>query len=166
MISQASNNGKRQTETVLPEEESRRETEKPFHPLGQLLGDMAALAAFCEHYLAARRDALRARVRRWALMFVAGIIAAVAGATAIVAATVLALEGIARGIAAATGSLWIGQLITGFGVLLVIGLAVAAGAAYFLRTSSRQTKEKYERRRKQQHAAFGRGVGQRSEASA
>jgi hypothetical protein len=128
-----------------------------------LTHDLAALQAYALHYVAARADAIRAKVKSviaWAALGLAGGLAAAAG---LIVAVYLALQGIAEILGLALGGrYWAGELITGFGVLILAGAGAAIGLRYWLNLSRRQAKEKYERRRTQERIALGRDVAQRA----
>jgi hypothetical protein len=130
-----------------------------FEPLTR---DLAALQAYVLHYVSARSDALRAKAKRLAVYAALGLMGLAVGVTAIVVAVTLALYGIAHALAAATDRLWLGELLAGFGVLVLVGLAGWLGTRYWLRLSLKQTKEKYERRRIKERIQYGRDVAQRA----
>jgi hypothetical protein len=74
-------------------------------------------------YLTAQAERIRAMVRSAALFGILGIAAAFVGLTIVIAATVLACVGIAGGIAQLLGGRqWAGDLITGGGILAVLGI--------------------------------------------
>lgn len=133
------------------------------HPLGHLTQDLAALQGYVLHYLAARSEAVTARIKKTVLWAVLGLAGGVAALTALVVAVVLVLGGAADGIASALGGrAWAGELIVGGVVLFVIALSAWIGLRYRLNLSRRRVKEQYERRRQHQRNAFGKDVAQRA----
>lgn len=136
--------------------------ENPFAPLTR---DLGAIQAYAMHYVAARSDALTAQAKKAAVWGALGVMGLFAGITVIVASVVLALVGIAFGLAALLDSLWAGLLITGLGVLLLVGLAAWIGLRYWMNLSLHHAKEKYERRRTKERHDYGRDVAQRAAGS-
>jgi hypothetical protein len=114
------------------------------------------------HYRAARGDAMSAKVKRLAVWGAVGLIGLFAGIAAVVVAVYLALDGIALGLAALFGRPWVGELVTGLGVLLLAGLGLWIGLRYWMNLSLRTAKEKYERRRNLERRRFGKDVAQRA----
>jgi hypothetical protein len=102
------------------------------------------------HYVQAAADSFRLTVRQAALRTVLGCLGAVVGVAVLVTSTVMLLDGIAGGIAAALGGrVWAGQLITGAVVLSGIALACWWLIGRMTESSRRRTIEKYERQHHQ-----------------
>lgn len=135
------------------------ESEKP--PAGafqDLLKDVRELREYAAHFVAARIDGAKARVRAVAVKAALGLAALLFGAVVVSTGIVILLAGLVNGAAVLFGDrLWAGQLLVG-GVLL----AVVGGTVSWVLWSSRQVrkkvKRKYERRHAQQRAQFGHDV--------
>jgi hypothetical protein len=117
---------------------------------------------YLTHYLAARSDAVRARIRIVVLGAALGILAAIMAASLIVVAVVLLVLGIAHGLAALFGSDWAGELLAGGGFLIAMAGGAWLCVHFLLLRSLRRTKRKYDRRRGQQRQAVGQDVSQRA----
>jgi hypothetical protein len=113
-------------------------------------------------YLAARSDAVRARIRIVVLGAAVVVAAAVIAASVVVAAAVLLVLGIAHGFSALFGSHWAGELLAGGGLLIAMAGGAWLGVHFLLLRSLRRTKQQYERRRDQQRQAVGHDVSQRA----
>lgn len=116
-------------ETPTPAaDRSDRSTSIP-DPLLPLLARLAEARAYVALYVSTCIDeakvSLEGLIARLVLLALLGL----AGATAIVVSVTLALAGMAGGIGAASGHGWIGQIVVGGGVLLVIALASLAAIA-------------------------------------
>jgi hypothetical protein len=128
-----------------------------------LLRDVQALYAYSLHYLAARTDSIVMRARKILLWVILGCVMLAVGVTALLVAVALVLAGIADGISTLLGGqYWAGALITGVGVLAFFAIVAAVAAWAWIGGSANKTREKYQRRREQQRAAFGEDISQRA----
>jgi len=136
----------------------------PPHPLAGLFSQVRELVDHANLYVETRKDVLRGAVRRAAWAAVLGAVGGLAGATIIIVAAVYLMSGIAHGLGTWLGDeFWLGELITGLAVLLVL-----AGAAFFMikrtnRKARERTIEKYERRQQQQRERFGHSATDRAQ---
>lgn len=127
-----------------------------FAPLMAHLNEFLEYAAY---YLSARADLVKAKVRKVVLWTMAGLIAAVAGATALVVAVAMLLIGIAGGLGELMGNRpWAGYLVTGAALAAVVFGTLRLLLPQWLVQSRKQTKEKYDRRRQSQRTRFGHDV--------
>jgi hypothetical protein len=134
-------------------------------PLEPLLSNLAALRSYAEHYLSARVDALKHRVRGAVLALVLGALGLLAAAAALVTAVVLTLRGVAAGLTALLGGRgWAGDLLTGAGILIGTGLGVYFLVRGWIGSSRRKMVHKYERQREHERDAVGRDVRERASA--
>jgi len=118
------------------------------HPLEPFAEDLAELRASVVDYLTVQADRAKLQARQGALYAVLGALGAVVGATALIVATVLLLRGIAHGLADLfDAELWVGELVTGLGLLLIVGLATWIGIRYLTSASRKRTVDYYEHRR-------------------
>jgi hypothetical protein len=111
---------------------------------------------------AARKDAARLKLRRVLVLAALGVVAALAFVTLVSAALVILLLGLAQGLGEMLGGrAWLGQVIAGAGVLVLVTAAIAVGLAALRRASFRRTVARYELRQARQRAAFGRDASAR-----
>jgi hypothetical protein len=77
-------------------------------------------------FASAHADRVRGTIRRAAIGAALGVLAAVVGIAVLATAAVLLVNGIAGGLAAAFGgNAWLGNLVAGVGLLLLVGVAIA-----------------------------------------
>jgi hypothetical protein len=125
----------------------------------QLWSQVEELGEFARFYLAARMDAVRASLRKFAVALVLVAVGLVVIGSLLVTALVVLILGIGDGIGQALGDrLWAGYLITGGGLLLILGLTLFAAIRRLARSSRERTVLKYEQLRRQQKARFGHDV--------
>ena len=134
-----------------------------FHDAMQRLAEAREFAAY---YIAARIDALKATARKAAILAALGVVGLLAAAAVLVTAIVLVLQGIAGAFAILVGGReWLGALITGVLVILVLVAVILIGMKWLSGSSRRKTVQKYENRQSQQRQRFG-GRDVQSEATA
>jgi hypothetical protein len=132
------------------------------NPLEPLLEQIAAVRAYAQHYFEAQTDAARAAVRRTILKAAAGLGAAIVAVTFVIACTIMLAEGLAQLIGIVAGDRpWVGNIVLGGGVLLILAISVGFYVAQKLRTARELTIRKYENRHYAQRAKFGADVTQR-----
>ena len=100
----------------------------PKQSWADLRRDLAALWMYLTDYLAARSDAVRARIRIVVLGAAVVVAAAVIAASVVVAAAVLLVLGIAHGFSALFGSHWAGELLAGGGLLIAMAGGAGSGS--------------------------------------
>jgi len=123
------------------------------HPLEPLLAHLTELQTHVNHYVQATADSFRLTARQLALKAALGLLGLLVGATMLVTAAVLVLQGTAGGIAVALGGrLWAGQLITGAVLLLFVGAGAWWMTSSLTKSSRRKTLEKYERQHEYEQA--------------
>ena len=136
-----------------PTQGGAAEATEPWQPL---LRDIELLRELFSHYSAARADLIRARVRGVVARIVGLVIVGLVLATILIAAVVLTLSGLAHALAAAAGDrLWVGQLVVGAGILLLMGGVCLTAGRLSSRRNLQQLREKYEQRRESQRQRFG-----------
>lgn len=116
------------------------------------------LGRYVGHYLAVKRDRLLRKTKR-SLVLVAGIVVAAVVVLAFLAtAGVLLCLGIALAINAATGTIWMGPLLTGLAVLLLL----AGGTVWAMRRVDRMAVKRFthscQTRRAELRLRYGRGI--------
>lgn len=94
-------------------------------------------------YLLARQDQFKLRVRRMVLVAGIGLLAMVSLATVLVASAAMIVAGIARGLGELFGQLWLGQMVTGIGILGLCGLGIYGFVYRLIRVSRSSTANRY-----------------------
>jgi hypothetical protein len=123
---------------------------------GQAISQLEELSEYLGLYLSAKLDALLAGVRRFGLVAVAAIVGLLVVSGMLATAGAIAVLGVAQLIGEALGErLWAGYLITGFGLMAVVGAALWGAMRWLARSFRRKTVEKYARRHEAQRARFG-----------
>jgi hypothetical protein len=135
----------------------------PEEALGDALRRVGELKAYAAHFVAAKLDALKVTGRNIAVYAVLGVIGVLTAGTLVITAVVLAMRGLAEAIAAALGGRqWAGDLIVGFGFVLLLGLGVWIGMKILFKSLRQGTEKKYESKRRIQQAEFGHDVHDRA----
>ena len=124
--------------------------------LGRIGREVEAIREYASLYVAARADAIKLTAKRSLLWAALGLTALLALAACIVTATSLLVIGISRALAAATdGPMWLAQITTGAGLLIVIGAAMLVGLKVLLGKSRARTVRKYNERRQKVESQRG-----------
>jgi uncharacterized membrane protein len=127
--------------------------------LHDLLTQIGELLAYVRHFATAKVDGMRYAMRQMATWVAVGLVALLAAAGALVTAIVLFLTGVAQGLAMAFGNrMWLGNAVTGFGLLVLMALVLFVGIRRCQRKSYHQRRQAYAERQLQQRAAFGHNV--------
>jgi len=126
---------------------------------------IAELKEYASYYVAAKVDSAKASARTAVLYAVLGIVGGLIGIGLLVTAAVFFLDGLAGAIGALfppRHGWWAGRLIVG---VIVIGGALG-GATFLVKrvtgSSRKRTIDKYEARRREERAQFGRDVQERA----
>jgi hypothetical protein len=131
--------------------------------LDQLLAQVAELRAYAMHFVSAKADGIKLSVRQAMVWAVLGVLGVIAASSAIVTAIVLLLTGLAGGLAVAFDSaLWLGQVVVGFFLLVLIAVGTWIGLRLQQRKSRQKKVQQYAERQLQQRAAFGHNVADRA----
>lgn len=134
----------------------------PGESFRESLRQFGEIREYAAYYVAAKIDALRLGIRNIIVLAALGLIGLIAASAVIVTAVVLALLGIAG---ALTGLMpaWAANLVIGVLVLLAVALGVLIVMSRLMKSSRRQTVEKYESRKHRQQTEFGHDVEERAE---
>ncbi|HVR73939.1 MAG TPA: hypothetical protein VMT52_06380 [Planctomycetota bacterium] len=146
-----SNNGDGMKERGTPGCDATRDA-KPEKPPAEafqdLMKDVRELREYAAHFVAAKIDGVKARVRAIVLKAALGLAALLFGAVLVSTGIVILLAGLVNGAAVLFGDrLWAGQLLVGGGLLAVVG-----GTVSWVLWSSRQVRKKVKRKYEQRHA--------------
>jgi hypothetical protein len=146
-------NGARAYTTPSGEEPSPQEM------LNLLLRQIGELQTYFRHFVSAKVDSVVLSARQLAMWTVLGLTGLLALAGLVVTAIVLLLQGAASGLALLFHTqLWLGQIVVGGGMLLVLTLGILIGMRSWQRQWREQKVQQYDERQLQQRQAFGHSV--------
>jgi hypothetical protein len=109
----------------------------------RLVAEVGLLRDQATIYLLARQDQFKLRVRRLVLVAGIGLLAMISLATVLVASAAMIVAGIARGLGELFGQLWLGQMVTGIGILGLCGLGIYGFVHRLIRISRSSTANRY-----------------------
>jgi hypothetical protein len=132
--------------------------------IGRLERQFEELVEYLRLYFAARQDALRAALRRWALWLIALAAGLAVLVAAVGAAAVIAILGLAQLVGQSLGDRpWAGYVVTGTGLLAILAAVLAVAMTVLARRFRNKTVEKYARRHREHRARFGRDAARQSQ---
>src|SRR5262245_55853246 len=100
----------------------------PAEALRRMQQQIGELQAYFAHVVSAKVEGVRVSVRQITIWVVLGVVGLLALAGLLVTALVLLLEGAAVGLALRFGGrLWLGQIVVGVGVLVLLSLGMFIG---------------------------------------
>jgi len=135
----------------------------PPEALRHLQQQVEELRAYFMHFVSAKVDGMRLSAQQLGMWVALGIAGLLALAGLIVTGIVLLLSGAAAGLGVLFGGhLWLGQIIVGGGVLLLLTLGIFIGMRTWQHRSRQQKVQQYDERQLQQRAAFGHSVADRA----
>ena len=135
----------------------------PEEAFRRLLQQLEELRAYSTHFVSAKVDGFILSVRQLLVWMVLGIVGLIALAAVVVTAIVLCLGGAAGGLGSLLGGrLWLGQLVVGGGLLVLLTLSILIGVRTWQRRARQQKVQQYDERQRQQRAAFGHSVADRA----
>lgn len=139
----------------------------PEEAFRRLLQQLEELQAYASHFVSAKVDGLMLSARQLLVWAVLGIVGLLALAGLVVTAIVLCLGGAAGGLGSLFGGrLWLGQLVVGGGLLILLTLGILIGVRTWQRRARQQKVQQYDERQRQQRIAFGHSVADRATADA
>jgi len=139
--------------------EAKESVKSSFATIGERFGEIREYASY---YVSTKTDALKSKVTWLAIYAALGIIGAIVGVAVLATAGVLLVRGIADGLGAAFDRPWLGELVTGLGILLLLGIGVVVGLKILSGTFKRKLMAKYEQRHQEQRERFGSDVLERA----
>jgi hypothetical protein len=139
----------------------------PQNPWAPLVENLRELVDYLSYYLSVQADQVRLRIRRFVLGMLLCGMAVISGLSVIITAVVILLAGAGQGFGQLFGGrLWLGNLVTGIGVLCLTVLMLVVISRRIVRISRTKTVEKYAELRQHQRRQHGHDVGSRSHSSA
>jgi hypothetical protein len=127
----------------------------------KVLDQVAELREYAAYLAAVKLDSLKLTLRKLLIFAALGIVAAIAGVVAICLAVTQVLYGIADGLGLLFGEhYWAGHLLTGALVIGGTALSVVLMVRKVTGASREGTLRKYEIRKSQQKAQYGRDIQQ------
>ena len=146
----------------------RPQDEAPADALKEAMRSLGELREYVGYFVAAKLDGIKLTVRRVGVMAVVGVIGLLAGGAIVATAAVLFCVGLAQAVATMLAHengvprTWLGNLIVGLLLLLVIGAGAWLMMSRLIGSSRKATVKKYELRRQRERADFGHDVLQRA----
>ena len=119
---------------------------------------LAEIRAYFAHFVAAKIDGIKVSLRNAGIYAALGVVGLIALAAVIATTVALLLVGIAGALGAAVGHVWLGQIITGVLMLILLGVGVMVGMGIVNKSFRSKTVQKYEERKRQERIRFGRDV--------
>jgi hypothetical protein len=155
----------------MSEEPSAAQTSQPLNdsqsPPQASLSDAAArlreIPDYLEYFLTAKLNQFRLWIRKIRRALYLSFLSLIAVATAVAASVFLLCRGVADAIGALVGRVWLGDLLTGLGLLIILAVAVPFALARAARISKMNTFQAYERRRQRHREKHGIDVHERSQ---
>lgn len=129
-------------------------------PFEALRLHIAEIKEYAGYLSGLKKAKLIAKLRSIALAGIAGAAGLLLAATAAVIGVVLMMLGLAHAIASATGRPWLGEIIVGGGVLILLGGTVAMAFSKVKAKARRKTMLAFEGRKEKQRARFHRSIDQ------
>ena len=124
--------------------------------LQQQIGE---LSAYASHFISAKMDAFKLSGRNIAIWGMIGALSGIVLISMIVVAVVLFLMGCAAGLGVALGgTLWLGQIVVGLGLLALFAVVILIGCRRIQRQSRTKKVQDYAERQHQQRIQFGHNV--------
>ena len=138
--------------------DASKETDSAVADFADLQHRLEELGRYFGQYLAVKKDRLLRKTQRSLVLLAGLVVAAVVVLGFLATAGVLLCVGIALGINAATGSAWIGPLLTGLTILLLLGGGIVWAMRRVDRMAMRRFSQRCQTRRAELRIRYGRGI--------
>jgi len=135
----------------------------PAAPLTDAAARLREIPDYLEYFLAAKLNQLRLWTRKVRRAVYLSFLSLVAVATGVAAGVFLLCRGISDAISVWVGRRWLGDLLTGLLLLVVLAVAVPFAMVRAARISRLKTFAAYERRRRRHREKHGTDVHERSQ---
>ena len=122
----------------------------------------AELKSYASYFVSAKIDGIKATGKKISIYAALGVVGLFVAIGILFSAAFLLLAGIANGLGALFGHVWLGQLVVGFVVLAAVGVTAWIAMKKMTSASRKQTEQKYASKRNQQRAEFGHDVHDRA----
>jgi hypothetical protein len=140
-------------------EEAKATAKSAFATIGERFAEIREYASY---YASTKTDAIKNKIT-WIVVYAAlGIVGGVVGLAVLATAGVMLVKSIGTALNRAFDSLWLGDLVTAVGLLVLLGVGVVVGMKILSGTFKKKLVAKYEQRHKEQRERFGADVQQRS----
>lgn len=126
--------------------------------IGERLGEIREFAGY---YVDTKTDAVKVKLTTYGIYAGLGVVGGIVGVAALATAGVLIVRGMAEGLGAAFGHQWLGDLVTGLGLVLLLAVGGLVTLKILTASFKRKMVAKYEQRRQDQRSRFGTDVHQR-----
>jgi hypothetical protein len=148
-------------QTAQPPIES--DAPSPAVPLADAADRLREIPDYLEYFLTAKLNQFRLWIRKVRRAVYLSFLSLVAVATGVAAGVFLLCRGVSDAISVLVGRRWLGDLLTGFLLLIVLAVAVPFAMARAARLSKQSTFAAYERRRQRHREKHGTDVHERSQ---
>jgi len=139
----------------------------PEEALRRLIQQLEELRAYGTHFVSAKVDGFIVSARQLLVWAGLGMVGLMGLAGLVVTAIVLFLDGAATGLGLLFGGrLWLGQLVIGGGVLVLLTLSILLATRTWRHRARQQKVQQYDERQLQQRTTFGRSVADRAREDA
>jgi hypothetical protein len=132
-------------------------------PLADAAANLREIPDYLEYWLTAKLNQFRLWIRKLRRAVYLSFLLLIAVATAVAASVFLLCRGVAEALGALVGRPWLGDLLTGTVLLMVLALAVPFAMARAARISKLNTFAAYERRRRRHREKHGTDVHERAQ---
>lgn len=137
--------------------------DSPTDAMKDVARQVSELRSYLSYFISAKLDGIIVSLRKLGVYSVLGLFALIGIGGMLVTAVVLLLIGLAGAVSAMfDASPWLGQLLMGALVLVLMIAGAWLGVWLIARSSRKKTVKKYERKRHDQRAEFGHDVHDRA----
>lgn len=146
-------------------QQSRSETaqqESSSESLKQAMHLFGEWKEYLGYFISAKIDGIKQKALSIILLVAIALVAGIALAGGLVTAVVLLLVGSAQAVGEALGRQWMGNIIIGGGLLVLVGIGLLVGRSVVMGLWRKSMVKKYEQRRTEQHERFGHDIRQRA----
>ena len=154
------------TATRDPSDSQASDNQTPTEVMHDLTSRLAELKEYFAYYLSAKADLIRVSIRKMGTFAVLGAVGLIAAGALVATAVVLLCVGLAGALSALFGYPWLGNIVLGLLVLVIVGIGVQLGMKMLFKQWHHQTVEKYESRQSEQRSEYGRDVREQSAVDA
>src|SRR5271156_2344926 len=142
-------------QTAQPPPDSAPPPPSPSAPLADAAARLREVPDYLEYFLTAKLNQFRLWIRKVRRAVYLSFLSLIAVATAVAASVFLLCRGAAEAIGVLVGRTWLGDLLTGAFLLVVLAVAVPFAMARAARLSRLNTFQAYERRRQRHREKHG-----------
>jgi hypothetical protein len=135
----------------------------PAAPIADAAARLREIPDYLEYFLAAKLNQFRLWIRKIRRALYLSFLSLIAVATAVAASVFLLCRGVADALGTLFGRKWVGDLLTGIVLLVILAVAVPFAMARAARLSRLNTFQAFERRRERHRDKHGIDIHERSQ---